>query len=64
MYQKFFSSSMTMTMNTKEAVWFGYNLVKNLYAMRELLNRFPVSLVFRFFQGMAVRTRFMFGEHC
>ena len=39
-------------------------IVKFLYAMRELLNRFPVSQVFRFFQGMAVRTRFMFSEHC
>ena len=64
MYQKFFSSSMTMTMNTKDAVWFGYNLDKILYTMRELLNCYPVSLVCRFFQGMAVRTRFMFGEHC
>ena len=56
--------SKTITMNTTDTVWFGYNLDKILYTMRELLNRFPVSLVFRFFQGMAVRTRFMFSEHC
>ena len=62
--KKCFFFSKTITMNTTDTVWFGYNLDKILYTMRELLNRYPVSLVCRFFQGMAVRTRFMFGEHC